>query len=64
MGSESAEEVGRAMHGDHDAFAALIGRSTNKLYSLACLILRDNDRAEELHLQSFSRRTGRTHRTR
>jgi RNA polymerase sigma-70 factor, ECF subfamily len=47
MGTEHAEEVGLAMHGDHDAFAALIGRSTNTLYALACLILRDNDRAED-----------------
>jgi RNA polymerase sigma-70 factor (ECF subfamily) len=47
MGMENAEVVTRAMHGDHDAFAALIGAATNRLYALACLILRDNDRAED-----------------
>src|SRR3954451_20843701 len=41
MGMESAEVVTRAMHGDHDAFAALIGPAANRLYALACLILRD-----------------------
>ena len=35
------------MHGDHDAFAALIGAATDRLYALACLILRDADRAED-----------------
>ena len=35
------------MHGDHDAFASLIGAATNRLYALACLILRDTDRAED-----------------
>lgn len=47
MATESAEVVSRAMHGDHDAFAALIGLATNRLYALACLILRDADRAED-----------------
>lgn len=43
----NAGEVERAMDGDHDAFAALIGAATNRLYALACLILRDADRAED-----------------
>jgi RNA polymerase sigma-70 factor (ECF subfamily) len=43
----SAEEVDRAMHGDHDAFAALINASANRLYALASLILRDTDRAQD-----------------
>lgn len=43
----SVEEVERAMRGDHDAFAALIGASTNRLYALASLILRDTDRAQD-----------------
>jgi RNA polymerase sigma-70 factor (ECF subfamily) len=47
MGTENAEVVTRAMHGDHDAFAALIGLSANRLYAMACLILRDSDRAED-----------------
>jgi RNA polymerase sigma-70 factor (ECF subfamily) len=47
MGTESAEVVTRAMHGDHDAFAALIGLAANRLYAMACLILRDSDRAED-----------------
>lgn len=40
-------EVERAMRGDHDAFAALIGAAANRIYALACLILRDADRAED-----------------
>jgi RNA polymerase sigma-70 factor (ECF subfamily) len=47
MGTASAEMVTRAMHGDHDAFAALIGLTANRLYAMACLILRDSDRAED-----------------
>jgi RNA polymerase sigma-70 factor (ECF subfamily) len=47
MGTESAEVVSRAMLGDHDAFAALIGLAANRLFALACLILRDSDRAED-----------------
>jgi RNA polymerase sigma-70 factor (ECF subfamily) len=43
----SVEEVERAMRGDHDAFAALIGGSANRLYALASLILRDTDRAQD-----------------
>lgn len=43
----SVEEVERAMRGDHDAFAALIGASANRLYALASLILRDTDRAQD-----------------
>ena len=43
----STGEVQLAMHGDHDAFAALVSGATNRLYALACLILRDSDRAED-----------------
>src|SRR6187549_3900532 len=43
----STGEVQLAMHGDHDAFAALVSGATNRLYALACLILRDADRAED-----------------
>jgi RNA polymerase sigma-70 factor, ECF subfamily len=43
----SAEEVSRAMRGDHDAFAALINASVGGLYVLATLILRDSDRAQD-----------------
>jgi RNA polymerase sigma-70 factor, ECF subfamily len=43
----SAEEVERAMRGDHDAFATLIAASANRLYALATLILRDTDRAQD-----------------
>ena len=39
MGTANAVVVDRAMHGDHDAFAALIGLATNRLYAMACLIL-------------------------
>jgi len=58
MGSEarlSAEEVSRAMHGDHDAFAALIGASATRLYTLASLILRDSDRAQDATQEAIVR---------
>jgi len=55
MGTESAEVVTRAMHGDHDAFAALIGPATNRLYAMACLILRDSDRAEDAAQEAIVR---------
>jgi RNA polymerase sigma-70 factor (ECF subfamily) len=55
MGTESAEEVGRAMRGDHDAFAALIGLVADRLYAMACLILRDNDRAEDAAQEAIVR---------
>lgn len=51
----SAEEVERAMGGDHDAFAALIGASTNRLYMLASLILRDPDRAQDATQEAIVR---------
>ena len=35
----SVEEVERAMRGDHDAFAALVGASANRIFALASLIL-------------------------
>jgi RNA polymerase sigma-70 factor (ECF subfamily) len=55
MGMVSAEVVTRAMHGDHDAFAALIGPAANRLYALACLILRDADRAEDAAQEAIVR---------
>lgn len=43
------------MRGDHDAFAALIGAASTRLYALACLILRDSDRAEDATQDAFIR---------
>ena len=37
----------RARLGDHDAFSTLAAASIGRLYSIACLILRDRDRAED-----------------
>src|SRR4029078_7926752 len=37
----------RAREGDHDAFAALVDGSIRRLYAVACLILRDRDRAHD-----------------
>src|SRR5258705_2257130 len=51
----SAGEVDRAMHGDHDAFAGLIGTAANRMYALACLILRNSDRAEDATQEAFVR---------
>jgi RNA polymerase sigma-70 factor (ECF subfamily) len=51
----SVEEVERAMRGDHDAFAALIGSSANRLYALASLILRDTDRAQDATQEAIVR---------
>ncbi len=51
----SAEEVERAMRGDHDAFAALIGEATDRLYALASLILRDTDRAQDATQEAIVR---------
>jgi RNA polymerase sigma-70 factor (ECF subfamily) len=50
-----AAEVERAMRGDHDAFANLIGDAANRLYALACLILRESDRAEDATQEAFVR---------
>ena len=50
MGSE---DVARAMGGDHDAFAALVGAATGRLYALASLILRDSGRAEDATQEAF-----------
>src|SRR5881397_1080490 len=55
MAMANVDVVTRAMHGDHDAFAALIGMATNRLYALACLILRDSDRAEDATQEAFVR---------
>jgi len=51
----SIEDVRQAMGGDHDAFAALIGAASTRLYALACLILRDRDRAEDATQDAFIR---------
>jgi RNA polymerase sigma-70 factor (ECF subfamily) len=51
----STEDVRQAMRGDHDAFAALIGAASARLYGLACLILRDSDRAEDATQDAFIR---------
>ena len=37
----------RARAGDHDAFSALVDGSIGRLYAVACLILRDRDRAHD-----------------
>ena len=55
MNTANADVVGRAMHGDHDAFASLIGLGANRLYAMACLILRDNDRAEDATQEAIVR---------
>lgn len=51
----SSEDVARAMRGDHDAFAALVGAATGRLYALASLILRDSGRAEDATQEAFVR---------
>jgi len=51
----STGDVLLAMRGDHDAFAALVGGASTPLYALACLILRDSDRAEDATQEAFVR---------
>ena len=51
----STTDVLAAMRGDHDAFAALVTAATSRLYALACLILRDADRAEDATQEAFVR---------
>jgi RNA polymerase sigma-70 factor (ECF subfamily) len=51
----STGDVQLAMRGDHDAFAALVGAASTRLYALACLILRDSDRAEDATQEAFVR---------
>ena len=51
----STEDVVRAMNGDHDAYAALVGAASTRLYALACLILRDSARAEDATQEAFVR---------
>ena len=41
------ELVVRAIGGDHDAFAQLVGDSIDRLYGVATIILRDRDRAQD-----------------
>ena len=51
----TSEDVAAAMRGDHDAFAALVGAASSRLYALALLILRDPDRAEDATQDAFVR---------
>ena len=51
----SSGDVLEAMRGDHDAFAALVTAATSRLYALACLILRDSDRAADATQEAFVR---------
>ena len=51
----SVEEVERAMRGDHDAFAALVNASANRIFALASLILRDSDRAQDATQEAIVR---------
>ena len=41
------ELVTRAMGGDHEAFTSLVGASVGRLYAVANMILRDQDRAQD-----------------
>ncbi|HET7471589.1 MAG TPA: RNA polymerase sigma factor [Candidatus Limnocylindrales bacterium] len=45
--------VERARRGDHDAFSALVDGSVGRLYAVACLILRDRDRAHDAVQEAF-----------
>ena len=51
----STSDVERAMHGDRDAFAALIGAAADHLYAIACLLLRDHGRAEDATQEAIFR---------
>lgn len=51
----STADVMQAMGGDHDAFAAIVAAATTRLFALACLILRDSDRAEDAIQEAFVR---------
>lgn len=51
----STGDVLQAMRGDHDAFAALVIGATSRMYALACLILRDSDRAADATQEAFVR---------
>ena len=51
----STSDVLLAMRGDHDAFAALVSAAADRLYALACLILRDADRAEDATQEALVR---------
>jgi RNA polymerase sigma-70 factor (ECF subfamily) len=51
----STGDVLLAMRGDHDAFAALVSAASDRLYALACIILRDTDRAEDATQEAFVR---------
>ena len=54
-GAVSVGEVEKAMRGDHDAFAAIVGAASNGIFALACLILRDQDRAEDATQEAIVR---------
>ena len=41
------DTVERAIEGDHDAFSELARASSDRLYAVATLILRDADRAQD-----------------
>ena len=51
----STADVLLAKRGDHDAFAALVGGASDRLYALACIILRDADRAEDATQEALVR---------
>jgi len=46
-GATVRDLVLRAQNGDRDAFAALVGMTSDRMYGLAARILRDNDFAED-----------------
>jgi RNA polymerase sigma-70 factor (ECF subfamily) len=46
-GDGMQETVERAISGDHDAFSELVRASSDRLYAVATLILRDGDRAQD-----------------
>jgi RNA polymerase sigma-70 factor (ECF subfamily) len=48
-------DVERAMAGDHDAFASLIGLAADSLFGMAVLILRDHARAEDATQEAIFR---------
>ena len=52
------ELVVRARKGDHDAFTRLVDGSVDRLYTVANLILRDLDRAQDAVRKRWSRPGG------
>jgi RNA polymerase sigma-70 factor (ECF subfamily) len=47
--------VRRAQHGDHDAFATIVGGSIDRLFALAALMTRDPSLAEDAVQDAFAR---------